>query len=69
MGWLTPFVVGLVLVGIGAFVAVLTSNLDQQPEYPTVMFDVMRVLGSVIVLGAVGTGSVFLVYAVLDYVG
>ena len=63
MTWAATATFGLCSVGTGAFVYVLVANLEPQPEYPTLMTDLLRLLGIGIAICAVGIGMVFLVAA------
>ncbi|WP_254763268.1 hypothetical protein [Natrinema marinum] len=63
MTWAVTAALGLFSVGIGAFVYVLVSNLEPQPEYPELMTDALRLVGLAVATAAVGIGIVFLLSA------
>lgn len=68
MATLAALTFGLIALGTGVFIAVLTSNLERQPEYPTLLTDAMRLIGSLISLASLALGVIFLAYAVVAYV-
>ncbi|OLZ41731.1 hypothetical protein A6E15_12380 [Natrinema saccharevitans] len=63
MSWLGPAIAGLCGLGVGAFVSVLVANLEPQPEYPTLLTDLVRLLGTAIAVAALGVGLGFFVVA------
>ncbi|MCU4751794.1 hypothetical protein OB919_07335 [Halobacteria archaeon AArc-curdl1] len=68
MATLAALTFGLIALGTGVFIAVLTHNLERQPEYPTLLTDAMRLIGSLISLASLALGVIFLAYAVVAYV-
>ncbi|MFP8956029.1 hypothetical protein ACLI4Y_04820 [Natrialbaceae archaeon A-CW3] len=69
MATLAALTFGFFALGAGALAYVLTSNLEHQPEYPTLMTDGMRLIGVLIALAGGGLGVILLGYAILEYVG
>lgn len=54
---------GLLALGAGTVVYVLVANLEPRPEYPELMTDLLRVLGSVIAASGAVVGVAFLAAA------
>ena len=69
MGWLAAAAVGTFIAGTGAFVLVLVANVEPQPEYPTLMTDLLRLIGTVIALCGILIGAAFLYAAGAAYAG
>ena len=69
MAWLAALTFATFSLGAAWLAWTLSSNLEPQPEYPTVMTDTFRVIGGLIALGGAGLGVFFLGYAVVAYVG
>ena len=69
MGWVTAAVVGTFIVGTGAFVLVLVANIERQPEYPSLMTELLRLIGAAIALCGILIGVAFLVAAGAAYAG
>ncbi|MFC4543969.1 hypothetical protein ACFO5R_18740 [Halosolutus amylolyticus] len=69
MGWLTAAAVGTFIAGTGAFVLVLVANIEPQPEYPTLMTDLVRLIGAAIGLCGIAIGAAFLLAAGAAYTG
>lgn len=63
MSWFGPAIAGLCALGVGAFVSVLVANLEPQPEYPTLLTDLLRLLGAAIAVAVLAVGFGFLVVA------
>ncbi|WP_137291388.1 hypothetical protein [Natronorubrum halophilum] len=69
MEWVPPAAFGLFAAAVGVFCSVLVANLEPQPEYPKLMTDLMRLLGTGIAICGLAIGTVFLSAAVGAYVG
>lgn len=68
MAWFAALSFAVISLGVGWFVYALTANLEPQPEYPTIMTDMMRLIGTLVALSAGICGAIMLGYAAILYV-
>lgn len=68
MTWFAALSFAVISLCVGWFVYTLTTNLEPQPEYPTVMTNAMRFIGSLIAASAGVFGAILLGYAAMLYV-